>query len=412
MAACTSDLPASPLEGIPRLPDEDAVVGRVLRSLLSASTSLHPDDIPATVAEAAAAMGAGRSSVHLVDLDQRVLRRLRSGGPDPAEDLALDATTAGAAYRQQRPTVDVAGTHPTLWLPLLDSADRLGVLGIEIAGPTCGIEAWQDVALLVAELVVSKSPYGDGIALTRRTGAVELAAEMRWSLLPPLTFATRTTRISGILQPGHDIAGDAFDYGIHGDVLSLMVLDAMGHGDEASRIANVAVAAYRNARRSGSSPADTIRTMDREVARAFQDRFVTAQVATLDTVTGMLRLLNAGHPLPLLFRGRDAVEELPCRPCMPVGVGSVPAHEAEHRLHPGDAVLFYTDGVVEGRDEDGVQFGEQRLAETMVASRGATSVPAEVLRLVARTSLDHEGGQAADDASLILLEWLGPDASG
>ena len=66
---------------------------------------------------------------------------------------------------------------------------------------------------------------------------------MRWGLLPPLTFTSPDVTIAGFLQPSQGIAGDAFDYGVTGRIASVAIFDAMGHGLEASRMANVAVGA-------------------------------------------------------------------------------------------------------------------------------------------------------------------------
>ena len=113
-------------------------------------------------------------------------------------------------------------------------------------------DIWESIASLVGELIVSKSQYGDHITLRRRRTEFSLAAEMRWGLLPPLTFTSPDVTIAGFLQPCDGIAGDAFDYGVTGRIASLAIFDAMGHGIEASRMANVAVGCYRNARRAGA----------------------------------------------------------------------------------------------------------------------------------------------------------------
>src|SRR3546814_9566195 len=111
---------------------------------------------------------------------------------------------------------------------------------------------------------------------------LSLAAEMRWALLPPLTFPAPEASIAGFLQPSHGIAGDAFDYAVTKRTAHLAIMDAMGHGLEASRMANVAVASYRSSRRAGADPAGSLVAMDEVIRSEFGDsRFVTAQAATL-----------------------------------------------------------------------------------------------------------------------------------
>ena len=107
---------------------------------------------------------------------------------------------------------------------------------------------------MVGELISSKAHYGDHITLRKRGEPFSLAAEMRWGLLPPLTFTSPDVTISGFVQPSHGIAGDAFDYGVTDRQVSIAIFDAVGHGIEASRLANVAIGCYRNARRAGADP--------------------------------------------------------------------------------------------------------------------------------------------------------------
>ena len=77
-------------------------------------------------------------------------------------------------------------------------------------------------------------------------------------MLPPLTLhRAGNVSIAGFLQPSHGIAGDCFDYAVNGRTASLAIFDAMGHGDEASRMANLSVGCFcRNVRRGG---ADSVR---------------------------------------------------------------------------------------------------------------------------------------------------------
>jgi sigma-B regulation protein RsbU (phosphoserine phosphatase) len=192
----------------------------------------------------------------------------------------------------------------------------------------------------------------------------------------------------------------------------LAVLDAMGHGLEASRIANLAVAAYRNARRRSLDLREMFREIDQAVADEIGDhRFVTGQLAELDTTTGVLRMVNAGHPLPLLFRqGRD-IGDVPCRPCLPLGLGGMEAHEAHYELEPGDVVVFHTDGVTEARSGTGEEFGRERLGALVSRSLQARERPAEVLRQVVSAAHDHGGARLRDDATLVLLSWLGNEVA-
>src|SRR5207248_280513 len=132
---------------------------------------------------------------------------------------------------------------------------------------------------------------GDGIERTRRSDRLTLAAELRWSTLPPLTFSSDRVQISGILQPAYDIAGDTFDYAVNDDGACLAVLDAMGHGLEASRMATLAIGAYRQGRRQQRDLGELLSDIDEVMSEQFGDsRYVTGQLAQLDIGTGQLEI--------------------------------------------------------------------------------------------------------------------------
>jgi serine phosphatase RsbU (regulator of sigma subunit) len=131
-------------------------------------------------------------------------------------------------------------------------------------------------------------------------------------------------------------------------------------------------------------------------------------VARLDTETGVLSWVNAGHPAALLIREGGTVSELTGPITRPVGFGGATPSVETVQLAPGDRVLFFTDGVIEERIADGVQFGEARLGE-LVEQTGADGLGvAETVRLLSHTLMAARGGRTSDDASLLLVEWRGP----
>jgi len=131
-------------------------------------------------------------------------------------------------------------------------------------------------------------------------------------------------------------------------------------------------------------------------------------LARLDTTSGLLELTNAGHPAPLLLRDRRVVGEIESQRCTPFGVASRCVQVAEVALEPGDAVIFYTDGMVEGRTRDGEEFGVTRLGDLLEREASSGRPPEEMLRRLVRSVLDHQDGALRDDATIVVLQWDGP----
>jgi hypothetical protein len=373
--------------------------------LLTSARFAVPDDVPGLLVEHARRLGATDAAIFLVDYEQRSLTPLpRPDGP-AREAVAVEGTLAGRAFSLL--SAQWSGDGTLLWVPMVEGNERLGVVGYEIEGeaPEGFVEAVLNLTAQAAELVVTKSKYGDFFEIHRRRQPMSIASELAWQLLPPLTFGCDRAVIAGALAPAYDVGGDAFDYGVDADTARIAVFDAMGHGLEAGLLATVAVAAYRNSRRRRLKLAETAAAVDEAIRVRFgPERFVTAVLAELELGSGRFRWLRAGHPPPLLLRGSKVVKTLWGNSGLPLGLGT-PGDEAEESLEPGDQVVFFTDGVTEARSADGTFFGADRLADLVSRASAGGNPPPETLRRLVHSILDHQAGDLQDDATAVLVEW-------
>ena len=386
-----------------------------LRVLLRTTHLAGPDDLPALVQAAGAELGAVRAVLYLVDYDQVQLVPLVEAGPggEHPEPVPIEGTLAGRSFSDVTQHTTTAASGPSLWTPLVDGTDRLGVLHLQFDAE-CTVDddlmcIGADVAALLADLVATRAPYCDGVERARRRVPMTVPAELQWALLPPLTFVSPHVAVAGVLAPTHEVAGDSFDYALNDDVLHVAIVDGMGHGLESALLAAVAVAALRNARRAGLTLPDTVQATDVELSAHFgPDRFVTGIVGELDVVTGWWRWATCGHPPALLVRGGRVVKELDAVIGVPLGLGMLAdgVEVGAERLQPGDRLLLYTDGVVEARNADGVFFGVERLVELVIRQDAARRPVAETLRRLNHAILAHQEGALQDDATTVLVEWL------
>jgi hypothetical protein len=381
-----------------------------VRRLLDLRHRGRAEDLPHALLEAAPLLGVDELVVLLVDYEQISLWPLRGTPPDGGAH-EVDGTVAGQAFRGAEARHDENDADgPALWLPLLHGAERLGVL--KVVGKEPPDDALSDdlrtIAALVAELIASRRWYGDAVEHTRRRLPMQLAAEIIWNQLPPLTFAANDTVVTAVLEPCYDVGGDAFDYAANGDVLHVALFDTVGHGIDASALTTLTLNTYRNARRSGLSLADTYRSIDKWIRARFNGSFATAVLTELDTGTGVYRRISAGHPAELMLRGGAPMPSLPVPTALPLGLGhmrSRPPEVTELQLEPGDALVLYTDGVTEARDADGNDFGLEQLTEFMVAALAERVPAAEVMRRLIRTIVSYENNELRDDASAALIQW-------
>ncbi|MEV5126161.1 PP2C family protein-serine/threonine phosphatase [Streptomyces decoyicus] len=386
---------------------------RLLVELVRAVQQASPTELPSVLNQYAEDMGVAQAVVYLVDLQQRRLLPLTEGEPN----LEVDASLAGWAYRTD--SLRVEGEESgglTLWLPLIDGAERLGVLEIQ-TDTLDGLKLWrcQTMASLLALVITSKRAYSDTLAKRMRTHPMQLHTEMVRAFLPPRSIGTGRVVSTAVLEPAYDLGGDAFDHSFTKDLLHATILDGMGH-DLASGIAtSVAMAGCRNARRMGADLAELVSAVDHALAKWLPDHFCTGIFAQLHMSTGVLRWCNCGHPPPLLIRRHRLLQKaLERDPEAPLGLAAnltaAPPQVHETNLEPGDRILLYTDGVVESRNERGEEFGLKRFTDYIIRSTAAGQTAQEALRLLIHAILDHQHSRLSDDATILMLEWQPPDS--
>ncbi|WP_271221131.1 PP2C family protein-serine/threonine phosphatase [Streptosporangium carneum] len=394
---------------------------RMLAGLLAASHLAALEEMPALAGEHAAHVGLGEVLIYVVDLQQQVLRLLTGHGEDAGEDvggepaeLRIDATLAGRGFQETRVLVRPApqGRAAHWWVPMLDGTERLGMLRVSAPADAdeAQVEAMRALASLMALLVVSKRAFSDSYARLARIRPMHVAAEMQWTLTPPLSFANTGVVISAAMEPAYEVGGDAFDYAIAGDVAHLGIFDAMGHDVSAGLTASLALAACRNNRRHGVGLAANTEKIEETLIGEFgrSTRYVTAILADLDTTTGVLTWVNRGHHPPVVIRGGRWTSSLACPPAHPMGLAlGLPVRLCREQLQPGDRVLLYTDGITEARSAQGREFGLNRFVDFIIRHTADGLPVPETLRRLIHSVLDYHGGRLQDDATVLLTEWHG-----
>jgi serine phosphatase RsbU (regulator of sigma subunit) len=318
----------------------------------------------------------------------------------------------GQAFLDVR-AVEVARPSGTrMYLPLLDGSDQVGVLAVTLNRvDDDDRRLLRRLGGLVADMLITKDRYTDTFILARRRAVMSVAAEIQWSLLPPLSMSVPQVEVAGILEPAYEIAGDSFDYALNGDVLHVAMIDAMGHGLDAAVMATAAIGAYRHARRAYVGLAEIYAFMDEVIAEQFgPERFATAQMMQLDISTGHLEWVNAGHPAPLLIQGGDVVRQLTGSTTLPVGFGGHEPQVSTQQLQRGDRVLCFTDGLIEEHATGEAEFGLDQLISTISQVSRAQSGVRSTARSLSHTLMVARGGATSDDATLFLIEWRGGSA--
>lgn len=391
-------------------PDRSESFGEELIGLLlDRAHELPPHRVGPLVATAVARLGGREPRILLQDYGQQQLVPLDADGVAAGDPQPIDGSDAGRCFLESRPVEVPTADGVRVHLPLLDGGDQVGVLSVTLDGVDDDARRLlRRIAGLAADLLQTKNGYTDLFFRTRRSEPMSVSAEIQWSLLPPLSMVMPRVAVAGVLEPAYAVAGDSFDYALNGDVLHLAVVDAMGHGLDAATMATVAIGAYRHARRIHIELSEIYLFMDRAVAEQFDpDHFVTAQMMRLDTDTGRLQWVNAGHPAPMLIRAHRVVCRLDSPTTLPVGFGGDQPQVSTVALEPGDRVLCFTDGLIEEHESGQEQFGEEQLIDWVNQLEQADHGIRTVARELSHTLKRARGETTSDDATLVLFEWRG-----
>ncbi|MFG3281377.1 PP2C family protein-serine/threonine phosphatase [Streptomyces sp. NPDC048111] len=394
------------------LRDAQAAGGeRFLEDLLAQTHTATPMDLPVLVNRCAEALGLGEIVIYLTDLQQRRLVALTEGLPT----LDIDASAAGWCYRTVSLRMEDTDTGVLcLWLPVVDGAERLGVLGVRTrAMDAVRLRRCRMLTDIVAMAITSKRAYSDSFARRARVERMQLPAEMLRAFLPPRTIGNAHVVSTAVLEPAYEIGGDAFDHSLSQSTLHAVILDAMGHDLASGLTTSVALAACRNARRAGLGLLDLVETIDQALAQWLPDKYCTGVMTEVDLATGLFRWTNCGHPPPVLIReGRvmhRALERTAQPPMgLPARFSEDPRAVHEVNLKPGDRVLLYTDGVTEARTAGGGEYGMDRFTDSIILATAAGELAAESLRRLIHAILDSGDSDLRDDATMLLIEWWPP----
>ena len=269
--------------------------------------------------------------------------------------------------------------------------------------------------LILSRSVSSEIALRQALREARSAGDASsaLARALQQSLLPPRLPTVPGIDSAAVYLPaeatGAEVVGDFYDlFRTGGDAWSALMGDVCGKGIDAAKVTALARYTVRAEATQHDQPATVLHRLHEAILdQQVSDRFLTAALVSFrldgSGVAGLYA--SAGHPPAYIRRANGTVEALDApgillSPLMRLDRRHL-AQTAFH-LHPGDALLLYTDGITEARGRDGgARYGDDRLIEALGSTSGATA--AETLRHLRKAVSAHAGGYAIDDTALMLL---------
>ncbi len=364
--------------------DEERIDG--LKALLSKINP--PEPVPTPGARIWAAPG---EAAHQAALTSS--RRSLGLGSSPALGSGIGTTLATAAA--------VGGE--TVVLPLVA---RNRVIGMLTLGKPSDDHFRQEILELAEDLSRRAALALDNARLYSERTAISQALQR--SLLPPGLPEVPNVEVEVIYRAageGNEVGGDFYDlFPIRDGAYGFAIGDVCGTGPEAAAVTGLARHALRLLAREGfGGPAVLERLNAAILDEGSRSRFLTLLYGELwpqEDGSALLKVVCAGHPLPLRLR-QDGTVEPAAEPQPLLGVmEDLELYEQTVTLDPGDVLLCVTDGVTERR-EGTRMLGDDGLADVLSTCTGLTAgaVAGRILRAVERFAAEP----ASDDMAILAM---------
>jgi sigma-B regulation protein RsbU (phosphoserine phosphatase) len=233
---------------------------------------------------------------------------------------------------------------------------------------------------------------------------LEIAGEVQARLLPASIPAVPGWDIAAALIPARQTSGDYYDFiPLANDHLGVLVADVTDKGAAAALVMAVSRTLIHSfALQHPTEPWRVFQIAnERLLADTTTDLFVTACYAILNPENGSLTYINAGHNAFYVFRASGEVETLG-RTGLPLGTFEQLTWETPTlQFAPGDTLLLFTDGLVEARNADREQFGQDRLEAVVKAAVGGAA--ADIQAALINTVQQFAGDEPQfDDITLVI----------
>lgn len=240
-------------------------------------------------------------------------------------------------------------------------------------------------------------------AETRLRLELNEAREIQRNLMPRTLPQVPGFQLATAWQPAASIGGDyVAAFKLNPYQTAICVADVVGKGLPAALLMSNMQAALKSSAAENLPPRELCMRLNRVMhANTPLHKFITLFYGVLDVHTRTLRYTNAGHNPPLLIRSNGDLTRLEEGGFVLGAFAGSRYTQGEIELRSGDRLLLFTDGVTEATNEDGEQFGDERLIELLRRTGGLNA--AELQQNILKAVREFCGDDFSDDAALMVV---------
>jgi sigma-B regulation protein RsbU (phosphoserine phosphatase) len=254
---------------------------------------------------------------------------------------------------------------------------------------------------LMASLGILRHAVDQKLREERFVSVLNEARQIQMSILPKRSPRRGEFEIAGYTVPAEIVGGDFFDFiPVTDRIQGIAIADASGHGLPAAlQVRDV----YTGLRMGVARDFKIVRTVERLNRIIHQSRMTTKFVSLFYgeiEEEGNFIYVNAGHPPPLHFHAKGVTT------LKQTGLVLGPSATATYSrgflsMEPGDALLLYTDGMLEATDPKGREFGVERLKRAFLTLKDRPSD--EIVRALIDKVGEHARHRAAEDDRTVVV---------
>jgi len=264
----------------------------------------------------------------------------------------------------------------------------------------------ETIAEQVAVSMENVRLYEEETEKERLKQELETARKMQMAILPERKPQLPDLDIYAYLNPATEVGGDYFDYiQVDGSKLLFIIADVSGHGISASTLVYMAKSCIFNQIKTDYSVEKVMAAMNDMVYGVLKERLLmTFCYAIFDLEKRTLSYSIAGHPFPYHYHAREGkLKELELS-AYPLGVTPKAKYKSvEISYQPGDLFAFYSDGIIEGSNPGGEQFGFLRFEQIILDNK---DLDAEGINrnMIDSFHVFSKGNPQDDDVTLVTIK--------
>jgi sigma-B regulation protein RsbU (phosphoserine phosphatase) len=271
-------------------------------------------------------------------------------------------------------------TSAAMFAPLVYGKQNLGVLALA-NGPMGKPFSESDFAVFKAIAEQSAFALYNAVVYSqidekkRIDLDLQIAQDIQRILLPTTAPDIGGFEIDGVNMPARQMSGDYYGYiRIDDRRTGAAIADVSGKGVAASLIMAMCRSVLISQAPGNLSAADVLHRVNRQLFPDIkEDMFISMAYVILDSDSDRVTLCRAGHDAPLHYSAKEQTVTRINPPGMALGIDSGGVFDRitgdfSVTLAPDDCLILYTDGVTEALDSKGLEFGMQRMVQSIQAS--------------------------------------------